>query len=136
MPASGYRGTPEERFVTKFQVTSSCWLWTGATTYNGYGRFYTGQKVTGAHQFSYELYNGDIPSGLCVLHICDIRLCVNPNHLRLGTYQDNNQDTANKRHNHNQLKDTCPSGHIYNQENTRIYENRRYCRACDRARRK
>ncbi len=52
--------------------------------------------VVKAHRVAWMLYRGEIPPGLCVLHRCDVRWCVNPNHLFLGTHQDNMSDMAAK----------------------------------------
>jgi hypothetical protein len=73
-----------------------CWLWKGYTV-NGYGRF-SGKGVNRpAHRFSWFLANGPIPKELggrklVIRHLCGNRLCVNPLHLKLGTYSDNNRD--------------------------------------------
>ena len=63
---------------------------------SGYGMFYPTSKQAAAHRSSWELEHGPIPKGLCVLHTCDVRLCVNPRHLWLGTRGDNNRDRAEK----------------------------------------
>jgi hypothetical protein len=91
--------TPEERFWSKVDKTSNpngCWEWTGGKIRNGYGSFTLNCKSIVSHRFSYELYNGSIPTGLHVLHKCDNRICVNPNHLFLGTNQDNMSDKVAK----------------------------------------
>jgi hypothetical protein len=68
-----------------------CWSWSGSKR-NGYGEY----GGTSAHRISYKLFKGDIPKGLFVMHICDNRECINPEHLKLGTNQDNIQDKVNK----------------------------------------
>lgn len=76
-----------------------CWVWTGARMPTGYGIIrYPGKKGshTGAHRISYMLHNGNIHSGLHVLHRCDNPSCVNPSHLFLGTPKDNMQDMLRK----------------------------------------
>lgn len=84
----------KEKFEEKYKVnpTTKCWIWTGATTAFGHGIF----SRTTAHRIAWELYNNNIPKGLCVLHRCDVPSCVNPEHLFLGTHADNMQDKVNK----------------------------------------
>jgi hypothetical protein len=76
----------------------ACWLWTAGAQGSGYGQFYPSKgRPTGAHRFSWELANGrPIPPGMHVMHSCDVRLCVNPAHLSIGTAADNNQDKSRK----------------------------------------
>ena len=87
---------PFIRFMRKVQVTDSgCWLWTGAISDNGYGRFKNSTEQY-AHRLSYKLFKGPIPPGLCVLHTCDNRACVRPAHLWIGTALDNARDCIAK----------------------------------------
>lgn len=83
--------------IVKPHNPHDCWEWTGYTNGTGYGRMRVmGRKIL-AHRISWELHNQrDIPDGLCVLHTCDNRKCVNPEHLWLGTYLDNAQDKETK----------------------------------------
>jgi len=87
--------TLEERFWTKVNKTDYCWLWTSCSI-RGYGRFFLSGSTQVAHRVSWEIHNGEIPDGLCVLHKCDVRNCVNPSHLFLGTNQDNVDDKVAK----------------------------------------
>lgn len=75
---------------------SGCWIWTGAIGGKGYGQIGWMGKVELAHRVVYELYKGSIPSDYCVLHRCDVRCCVNPEHLFLGTKRDNTRDALKK----------------------------------------
>lgn len=87
----------EQRFWPKVQKSiGGCWLWiAGGDSETGYGRIRVGGRGTKhevAHRVSWELTNGPIPEGLWVLHHCDTPRCVRPDHLYLGTVQDNNAD--------------------------------------------
>lgn len=88
-----------ERLMEKveFDTNGGCWLWTATALDTGYGAIglITG-KTTSAHRLSYELHTGRIPAGMCVMHSCDIPLCVNPAHLKLGTRSENMRDMVAK----------------------------------------
>jgi len=96
----------EQRFWRRVNksATNGCWLWTGAVYPNGYGHLggvYEERDIRKpvsryAHRLSYEFCVGKIPAGLQVLHRCDVRHCVNPKHLFVGTQKDNVQDAISK----------------------------------------
>lgn len=91
--------TIKERFESKFKKLGigDCWEWQKRISPFGYGQFSINAGDTRqAHRLSYELYIGKIPKGLCVLHKCDNRKCVNSRHLFLGTQQDNIRDMIRK----------------------------------------
>lgn len=88
--------TLQERFEEKFEKVSGCWDWKVSKTQKGYGHFGFSGRILIAHRFAWELYVGEIPEGLCVLHHCDNPGCVNPSHLFLGTHTDNAHDRDNK----------------------------------------
>lgn len=79
--------------------TDSCWEWQKRKDRDGYGmvdgvlRKHYGQR---AHRASYQIYKGEIPKGMVVMHTCDNRSCVNPNHLVIGTQKDNVRDCRDK----------------------------------------
>ena len=90
--------TVEERFWAKVVKSDGCWEWTAKHDKNGYGRFSPNGQYSQvpAHRFSWELHNGPVPEGMLVCHRCDNPECTNPNHLFLGTPQDNMDDKVRK----------------------------------------
>ena len=87
-----------EKYIIKSTDPNRCWDWTGPKNYSGYGyinfNYRTGVKR--AHRISWIAYKGQIPAKLHVLHKCDNRSCTNPDHLFLGTHQDNMRDMVQK----------------------------------------
>ena len=98
------RMSTEERLWYYTNITNdetSCWLWTGPQNHHGYGRIsHKRTRALSAHRVAWELANGPIPPGLCVLHTCDTPTCVRNDgehsHLFLGTQLDNMQDRQRK----------------------------------------
>jgi hypothetical protein len=93
--------TQEQRFFTHVlcDLESGCWLWTASALSGqaGYGGFARGHRQsTLAHHASWEFAHGPIPPGMLVLHRCDVRLCVRPDHLFLGTQLENVRDRDRK----------------------------------------
>jgi hypothetical protein len=81
-----------DSFWNKVNKTSGCWIWTAANK-DGYGRY---SNSGYAHRISWEMHFGKIPAGMFVCHKCDNPPCVNPDHLFLGTNQDNVNDMRAK----------------------------------------
>lgn len=70
-----------------------CWLWSGRTSAFGYGRLTTASgRQPHAHRFMWELLHGALPADMYVCHRCDVKLCVRPDHLFVGTAADNARD--------------------------------------------
>jgi hypothetical protein len=81
----------------EFDLNGGCWLWSRRTR-TGYGvvSLMGGVKKAFAHRLAWIEVNGEIPPGLFVLHKCDVKACINPDHLFLGTHQENMDDMARK----------------------------------------
>ena len=95
--------TIKERFWSKTETSTEhsyngtpCIDWTASGDGKGYGRFRVNGGLQRTHRVSYQLKHGTIPSGMCVCHHCDRPVCVNPEHLFLGTQQENVDDMRAK----------------------------------------
>lgn len=104
MPGAGAPINIEATIVNRFldltmpEPNTGCWLWLGSVNHKGYGlvsQWWLGQHFR-AHRLSYLMFRGAFPSDLWVLHKCDTPACVNPDHLFLGTSQDNVDDRNQK----------------------------------------
>lgn len=95
---TGRREPLEERFFRYAmpEPMSGCWLWTAAVDKSGYGEIAVGRRSKRATHVSLLLHGVDIPPGMCALHRCDNRVCVNPDHLFVGTRLDNARDMIAK----------------------------------------
>lgn len=139
------------RFESKYipEPNSGCWLWTGNCYPNGYGQISINYKSCLAHRYSWTVKYGAIPDGLWVLHRCDVKKCVNPDHLFLGTNSDNQKDAIAKgikiglHYGHQRKREMthCKRGHEFTFDNTRLSKRgERHCRTChaeqERARRR
>lgn len=88
-----------DRFWAKVRKTDGCWLWIGSRAKRGYGKIQVGVRSANghpvaeyAHRVSWQLHKGEIPVGQLVMHKCDNPSCVRPDHLFVGSYQDNTDD--------------------------------------------
>lgn len=117
-------GDDLRRWESYVRKSRGCWKWIGTVNkQTGYGQIYHAESpshYTTAHRLGWILNRGPIPKGIFVCHKCDVRDCVNPNHLFLGTHTDNMRDCARKGRVVNQSmgKTHCYKGHPFNKENT------------------
>lgn len=140
--------TEIERFSEKWKLhphrslpgKGLCWEWTGALA-GDYGGFRHNSKFGLAHRFSHSHYNGPIPEGFEVHHLCEFKRCVNPEHIEALAHKRHVQLTGSipgairASVNARRSKTHCPQGHEYNEENTRQDKrNNRACRVCGRER--
>lgn len=129
-----------ERFDAKWtpEPNTGCWLWTGAINKgNGYGHFGPNRGIIAthrAHRVAWILYRGPVPEGMVIDHMCRVRSCVNPDHLRLATPQQNALENSVSIVAALAKKTHCPQGHPYAGHNLKYSaQGSRVCRECRRA---
>ena len=126
--------------VKKLPGRNSCWLWTGPVNRpNGYGWIYLEGKDWATHRAAYNFFVRRIPPGKCVLHKCDVKNCVRPSHLYIGTMRDNARDAVVRGGHPQSKKFKCKRGHIFRGKNLHIRIGRtgmawRECVSCIRLR--
>ena len=90
-------GTKPWRAITYEENNNGCWICTSHKPSNGgYPRIRRNGKLMQLHRYIYSKYKGKIPKGYCIMHTCDNRMCINPEHLIAGTIADNNEDMWEK----------------------------------------
>jgi hypothetical protein len=100
--------------------TDTCWLWQGVRDRAGYGLLGVGGRKAFTHRIAWELEHGPIPSGLHVLHTCDVRNCVRPSHLFLGDQTANNADMVAKGRNRGVAGELHPAARLTREDVQRI----------------
>ena len=118
---------------------SGCWLWLGPIAGNGHGiASVEAGKRKGAHRVAFELYKGIVSGALNILHKCDVKSCVNPDHLYAGSQADNMTDAVERGQHFQSTRTECKFGHPYSGDNLYMRPDGRgrECKICanDRAR--
>ena len=134
----------DERFWSKVDVSHplGCWMWTAAQNGRGYGKFVAGSRTKGtrrfvlAHRYAYELLRGPIPDGMHIDHLCQVRGCVNPDHLEVVDNGENLRRSQNTFAGRHARARSCPQGHPYVGDNLYLCPKTgsRMCRTCRRER--
>jgi hypothetical protein len=125
------------RLWSKSVITETgCWEWTSSKNSKGYGNVNFRGKRHMVHRLSHQIHTGEIPRGMLMCHRCDNPSCWNPEHLWLGTPQQNSLDMSEKRRQRWQKHTHCQRGHEFTEENTWLFFRKgrpiRKCRACSR----
>lgn len=130
-----------ERVLTNTaRGADGCWIWQGPKAINGYGQVQYRGRSTVVHRKVYAVVHGiAIDRWMYVCHRCDVRLCINPDHLWLGTPKQNIHDSVNKGRHAELRKTHCDRGHEFTPENTILRKTAigtpcRVCRTCERIR--
>lgn len=121
------------------EPNTGCWLWTATVCSSGYGSIKvtgaTGRRMVGAHRVSWETFKGPIPKGLVIDHLCRMRSCINPDHLRVVTTWENIRTGISPVAQHAKATH-CKRGHAFDAANTYLWPHTkgvaRICRACRR----
>lgn len=113
---------------------SGCHIWLGARDYDGYGRISFNRRNTLVHRLVYQIYKGSIKYSID--HICNVRFCVNPEHLQDIPHRDNLLRSTTNIAYINSHKTRCLNGHILEGDNLESYSSRHGKRKCMICRRK
>jgi hypothetical protein len=114
---------------------NGCWIWHASRTPAGYGKVWWNGQLIGSHRLTYTLLAGEIPDGLVIDHLCRVRECCNPEHLRPCTQLENVHAPGSLCPSAIQAKRThCPKGHPLTGDNLFTYRGHRDCLTCRRER--
>lgn len=138
MAGNRWKLTARERFEESYtpEPNTGCWLWLKYVNEGGYGQSYLNGRLVYAHRMAWEIYRGPIPVGMQIDHVCRVRSCVNPEHLRVVTQRTNLVENSTGLAARNIAKTHCLRGHPLSGENLLARRVGRGCRTCFNARAK
>lgn len=116
--------------MSRIEQVGACWIWFGPINPKGYGTFR--QASTSAHRAVYELFNGPIPEGMTLDHLCRTRSCVNPDHMEPVTLAENQERAVGNLRKQHVI---CREGHPLEGNNLKLVKRGhlvvRSCRTCN-----
>lgn len=132
-PTPAHRNQTEaDRFWAKVDKSGTCWIWTGNTNADGYGKFWHDGESGYAHRWSYEKHYRPLRAGETVDHLCRQTSCVNPDHLDAVSVMENSRRALFGTAVRGQKTTTCLRGHPKEPWNVYIHGNHYHCKECRR----
>lgn len=119
------------RLFDRVKKTRGCWNWTGHTNNHGYGGMRVNGKQERVHRISYMVHHGKKPTKW-VLHHCDNRRCVKPDHLYEGDRSDNMRDMKDRKRHPLMRRKACVRGHVYKKGSYVYRRGQRFCIECNK----
>lgn len=122
------------QIMAKTREEGKCLIYTGHLAKKGYPEIVWRGRQWRGNRLVYLLIHGSLPVGQLICHTCDVRSCINPDHLYAGTPAQNSGDLVVRGRHHKKRTTHCPYGHEYTKENTKIRKGKwRSCKACYRS---
>jgi len=126
IPRKPAKCRPASEVLSDYNISNSgCWEWAGVINVDGYGMACYKGKVIRAHRLSFQHFKGEIKNELLVLHKCDNRKCINPDHLYAGTNQDNSNDMVNRNRHVSRKGEDSPLSKLTKDQVKSIFNDKR-----------